>query len=75
MPPTHRPIFSDVHVYDSMKLVLRERSKKMNLFGKGSMAGTYCLTLQKFLSTFAFHNAPKNKLLLKDKQYILKEAR
>jgi hypothetical protein len=67
------PIFSDVHVYDSMKLVLRERSKKTNIFGQGSMAGIYYLTLQKFLSTFAFHNSPKNELLLKINNIYLKK--
>jgi hypothetical protein len=68
------PIFSDVHIYDGMKLVVRERSKKTITFTQGSMAGIYLLTLQKFLSTFAVHNSPKNEVLLKDKQHILKQA-
>jgi hypothetical protein len=35
------PIFSDVHVYDDMKLVVREQSKKTITFAQGSMAGIY----------------------------------
>jgi Ulp1 family protease len=48
--------------------------KKIITLAQGSMAGIYLLTLQKFLSTFAFHNSPKNEILLKDKHHILKEA-
>jgi MULE transposase domain len=71
----NKPIFSDVNVYDSMKHVLRERSKKTISFAPGSMAATYLLTLQKFLSTFSFFNSPKNHVLLNDKHYIIKEAK
>jgi hypothetical protein len=48
-----KPIFSDINVYDSMKLVLRECTKKTISFVPGSMAATYLLILQKFLSTYS----------------------
>jgi hypothetical protein len=70
-----KPIFSYVNVYDSMKLVLRECSKKTISFAPGSMASKYLLTLQKLLSTFSFFNSPKNDVLLNDKHHIIKEAK
>jgi Ulp1 family protease len=71
----NKPIFSDVNVYDSMKLVLRERTKKTISFVPGSIAATYLLRLQKFLSTYSFFKSPKNEILLKEKHHILKEAK
>jgi hypothetical protein len=70
----NKPIFSEVNVYDRMKLVLQERTKKTISFAPGSMAATYLLTLQKFLSTFSFLNSPKNDVLLNNKHHITKEA-
>jgi hypothetical protein len=48
--------------------------RKTISFAPGSIAATYLLTLQKFLSTYSFFKSPKNDILLKEKHHILKEA-
>jgi Ulp1 family protease len=44
-------------------------------FHTGSSSGIYLITLQKFLSTYVFHNSQLNDILLKDKHYILKDVK
>jgi hypothetical protein len=70
-----KQIFYDVKVYDSMKYVNKGRAKKTLPFHTGSSPGIYLITLQKFLSTYVFHNSQLNDILLTDKHYILKDAK
>jgi hypothetical protein len=65
----NKRIFSDVKVYDSMFVFTEERVEK------DSKHAEYLMTLQQFLSTFSFNNSPNNEILLKDKHYILQDAK
>jgi MULE transposase domain len=71
----NKPIFSDVHVYDSIMPVRLGRSSKNIPFAPGSRAAIYLVTLQKFLSTYSFHNSPNNAILINDPHHILKQAK
>jgi hypothetical protein len=71
----NKPIFSDVHVFDSIMPVRLGRSTKNIVFAPGSRAVIYLVTLQKFLSTYSFHNSPQNDILLNDPHHIMKQAK
>jgi Ulp1 family protease len=65
----NKHIFTDVKVYDSLEYATEECVKK------GSIHADYLMTLQQFLSTFSFNDSPNIETLLKDKHYLLKEAK
>jgi Ulp1 family protease len=70
-----KEIFTNVRVYDSLKYVNKGHAAKTIPFTTGDTAAKFLLTLQKFLSTFVFHNAANNDVLLNDEHYIMKKAK
>jgi hypothetical protein len=71
----NKEIFTNVHVYDNLKYVNKRRAAETIPFTTGDIAAKFLLTLQKFLSTFVFHNATNNNVLLNDEQYIMEKSK
>jgi type I restriction-modification system DNA methylase subunit len=71
----NKEIFTNVHVYDNLKYVNKGRAAETIPFTTGDIAAKFLLTLQKFLSTFVFHNATNNNVLLNDEQYIMEKSK
>lgn len=68
---TSSPIFKAVTIYDSLRITGRNNAP----VSPNCAGAQFLITLQKFLSVFAFYDVPGNQQLIYDPNYILKEAK